>query len=102
MLPIFVEEGMTEAEALNTAFMVAANDLNYNWAERLGSIETGKLADIIAVSGDPLQNISEMMNVGFVMRGGVVIRNDLMTGHPGILAPRMRVQSVAAGSADDR
>ncbi len=96
MFPIFVEEGMSEAEALNTAFMVAANDLNYNWAERLGSIETGKLADIIAVPGDPLEDISEMMNVQFVMRGGVVIRNDLTTNAPGILLARTGVQNGAA------
>ena len=85
---IFVEEGMTSAEALNTAFMVAANDLNYNWAERLGSIEAGKVADIIAVPGDPLQDVNEMTNVAFVMRGGVVIRNDLTAEVPGILAAR--------------
>jgi imidazolonepropionase-like amidohydrolase len=96
IFPIFVEEGMTEAEALNTAFMVAAGDLNYNWADRLGSIETGKLADIIAVPGDPLDDISEMMNVQFVMRGGVVIRNDLTTNAPGVLLARSGVSNGAA------
>ena len=102
MFPIFVEEGMTEGEALNTAFMVAADDLNYNWASRLGSIETGKLADIIAVPGDPLQDISEMMNVAFVMRGGVVIRNDLTTNAPGVLMARTQVQNGAALPVADR
>ena len=96
LFPIFVAEGMSAAESLNTAFMVAANDLNYNWASRLGSIETGKLADIIAVPGDPLQDISEMMNVRFVMRGGVVIRNELTTNAPGILLKRTEVQNGAA------
>ena len=100
MFPIFVEEGMTPADALNTAFMVAANDLNYNWAARLGSIEEGKLADIIAVPGDPLEDIAEMMNVGFVMRGGVVIRNDLAEGEPGILAARTEVRGAAASVSD--
>ena len=100
MFPIFVEEGMTPAEALNTAFMVAARDLNYNWAARLGSIEEGKLADIIAVPGDPLEDIAEMMNVGFVMRGGVVIRNDLAAGQPGILAARTEVRGAAASVSD--
>ncbi len=102
VFPIFVEEGMTEAESLNTAFMVAANDLNYNWAARLGSIENGKLADIIAVPGDPLQDVAEMMNVGFVMRGGVVVRNDMTTDTPGVLAARTMVHGAAAGAADDR
>ncbi len=87
---------MTPAQAINTAFMVAANDLNYNWAARLGSVETGKLADIIAVPGDPLSDVSEMMNVQFVMRGGVVIRNDLTADVPGILAERRQVQNGAA------
>ena len=41
VFPIFVEEGMTSAQAINTAFMVSANDLNYNWAARLGSLEAG-------------------------------------------------------------
>ena len=96
VFPIFVEEGMTPAQAINTAFMVAANDLNYNWAARLGSVETGKLADIIAVPGDPLSDVSEMMNVQFVMRGGIVIRNDLTADVPGILAERRQVQNGAA------
>jgi len=43
----------------------------------LGSIEKGKFADIIAVSGDPLQDISEMQRVKFVMRGGEVFRDEL-------------------------
>ena len=100
MLPIFVEEGMTPAEALHTAFLVAANDLNYDWAARLGSIEGGKLADIIAVPGDPLEDISEMMNVRFVMRGGVVVRNEMTEGRPGALAGRTQVEGVAASAAD--
>ena len=43
----------------------------------LGSIEKGKYADIIAVSGDPLQDITEMQRVKFVMKGGQVVRDDL-------------------------
>lgn len=78
MFPIYVEEGMTPAGALNTALMAAARNLNDNWAARLGSIEGGKLADIIAVPGDSLEDIAETMNVGFV------IRNDLAAGQPGI------------------
>ena len=57
--------------------MTAANILNYNWANRVGSIEKNKFADLIAVSGDPLADISEMQRVKFVMKGGVVVRNDL-------------------------
>jgi imidazolonepropionase-like amidohydrolase len=48
--------------------------------DSLGAIEKGKFADIIAVSGDPLQDITEMQRVKFVMKGGLVVRNDLAPG----------------------
>jgi imidazolonepropionase-like amidohydrolase len=73
----FVKWGMTPTQALQTAFMPAANVLNYGWSDRVGSIEKGKFADIIAVSGDPLRDVSEMERVKFVMKGGQVMRNDL-------------------------
>ena len=73
--PYMVKWGMTPAQALQTAFMTVANILNYNWSDRIGSIEKGKFADIIAVSGDPLADITEMQRVKFVMKGGVVVRN---------------------------
>jgi imidazolonepropionase-like amidohydrolase len=43
----------------------------------VGSIEKGKFADIIAVSGNPLADLSEMEQVKFVMKGGVIVRNEL-------------------------
>src|ERR1700752_3519440 len=49
---VMVKWGMTPAQALQTAFGVAANVLNYQWSTRVGSIEKGKLADIIAVAGN--------------------------------------------------
>ena len=51
--------------------------LNYNWSDRVGSIEKGKLADLIAVSGDPLADITEMQRVTFVMKGGIVVLNTI-------------------------
>jgi imidazolonepropionase-like amidohydrolase len=57
--------------------MVVARVLNYGWADQVGSIEKGKYADLIAVSGDPLADVSELQHVKFVMKGGVVVRNDL-------------------------
>jgi imidazolonepropionase-like amidohydrolase len=47
------------------------------WQDQIGSIEKGKFADIVAVSGDPIADITEMQRVKFVMKGGKVIRNDV-------------------------
>jgi imidazolonepropionase-like amidohydrolase len=44
------------------------------WQDRVGSVETGKFADLIAVEGDPLKEITELRRVRFVMKGGVVIK----------------------------
>jgi imidazolonepropionase-like amidohydrolase len=73
----YVKWGMTPAQALQTAYLPAARMLNYGWEADVGSIEKGKFADIIAVSGNPLQDVNEMERVRFVMKGGVVARNDL-------------------------
>lgn len=77
---IMVKWGMTPAQALNSAFNVAAKYLNYGWDDRVGTIERGKFADLTAVSGNPLTDISEMEHVRFVMKGGVVVRNELTAG----------------------
>jgi imidazolonepropionase-like amidohydrolase len=69
--------GMTTVQALQTAFMPAARMLNYNWVDQIGSVDRGKFADIIAVSGNPLADVTEMERVKFVMKGGVVIRNEV-------------------------
>src|SRR5215813_5657980 len=72
--------GMSPVQALQTAFMPAAHMLNYDWASQIGSIDRGKFADIIAVSGNPLADVTEMERVKFVMKGGVVIRNEVPPG----------------------
>jgi imidazolonepropionase-like amidohydrolase len=69
--------GMTPVQALQTTFINAPGVLNYHWDDRIGTIEKGKFADLIAVSGNPLDDITEMERVKFVMKGGVVVRNDL-------------------------
>ena len=73
----FVKWGMTPAQALQTAYLPAARMLNYGWERDIGSIEKGKFADIIAVVGNPLDNVAEMEKVRFVMKGGLVVRNEL-------------------------
>jgi len=73
----YVKFGMTPAQALQTTFIGAANVLNYNWAKDVGTLEVGKFADIIAVAGDPLKDITEVERVKFVMKGGVVVKNEL-------------------------
>jgi imidazolonepropionase-like amidohydrolase len=70
-----VDYGMTPAQALHTATTV--NAAMMGWQDRVGTIEKGKYADIIAVSGNPLDDIRELERVKFVMKGGEIVRNDL-------------------------
>jgi imidazolonepropionase-like amidohydrolase len=70
-----VKFGMTPAQAIQTATTVAAEMMG--WQDRIGSIEKGKFADVIAVTGDPLKDITELERIKFVMKGGQVIRNDI-------------------------
>ena len=74
---LYARWGMTPAQAVQTAYLPAADMLNYGWNSQIGTLEKGKLADIIAVSGNPLQDITEMERVKFVMKGGVVMRDEL-------------------------
>ncbi|HEV2103438.1 MAG TPA: amidohydrolase family protein [Candidatus Acidoferrum sp.] len=69
-----VKYRMTPSQAIQAATTVAAEMMG--WQDRVGSIEKGKFADIIAVSGDPLKDITELERVKFVMKGGQVIRDD--------------------------
>ena len=67
--------GMPPLDILRAVTTNAAEMLG--WQDRVGAVEPGKLADLIAVAGDPLADISELERVRFVMKGGQVIRNDL-------------------------
>jgi imidazolonepropionase-like amidohydrolase len=73
----YVKWGMSPANALRTATSNAAASLNFDLGKEIGSIDAGKYADIIAVSGDPLSDITEMQRVKFVVKGGVIFRDDL-------------------------
>lgn len=69
-----VKYGMTPSQAIQSATSVAAEMMG--WQDSVGSIEKGKFADIIAVAGDPLQDITELQRTKFVMKGGQLIRDD--------------------------
>ena len=58
------------------AATVATADL-FGLSDQIGTLAPGKLADVIAVSGDPLRDVTEMQRVGFVMKGGYVARDEL-------------------------
>lgn len=70
--------GLPPIEAIRAATMSAADLLG--WQGRVGLIDVGYYADIIAVSGDPLADVGELGHVKFVMKGGIVVKNDL-TNH---------------------
>jgi len=70
----YVKVGMTPLYAIQTATINAADLLG--WSDRVGSLEAGKLADVIAVDGDPLQNVRLLENVQFVMKDGAVYKNN--------------------------
>jgi len=71
----YVQYGMTPIQSIRTGTAVAADLLG--WSDKLGSIEPGKWADIIAVAGDPLRDITELQRVKFVMKGGEVFKNEI-------------------------
>jgi len=73
----FIKWGMTPLQALQMPYLPTAKMLNYNWVERIGSVEKGKFADLIAVAGNPLTDISEMQRVRFVMKGGWVVKQEI-------------------------
>jgi imidazolonepropionase-like amidohydrolase len=67
--------GLSPVRAIQAGTTINAEVLG--WQDQIGSIEKGKYADLIAVSGDPVADITELQRVKFVMKGGKVVRNDL-------------------------
>jgi imidazolonepropionase-like amidohydrolase len=84
-LGYMVEAGMPPLEAILSASHGAADLLGA--ADRVGSLQPGRFADVIAVSGDPLKDVTELQRVIFVMKSGVVYKD----------ARRESVTSAAAG-----
>jgi imidazolonepropionase-like amidohydrolase len=75
-LQSMTRRGLSTIEAIRAATSSAADLIG--WPEDVGAVEAGKFADLIAVQGDPLQDITLLQHVKFVMKGGVVIKNDLV------------------------
>jgi len=71
----YADYGMTPMQAIKSGTSVPAELLG--WSDKLGTIEAGKWADLVAVFGDPLKDISELQRVKFVMKAGVVYKNEL-------------------------
>jgi imidazolonepropionase-like amidohydrolase len=71
----YVQYGMTPMQSIRTGTSVAAELLG--WSDKAGTVEAGKWADLVAVTGDPLQDITELQKVKFVMKGGAVHKNEI-------------------------
>ncbi|MEP7341596.1 MAG: amidohydrolase family protein [Acidobacteriota bacterium] len=69
---VYVRMGMTPIQAIQTATVHASKLLG--WEDRIGAIEAGKFADLIAVEGDPTKDVTELERVKWVMKGGVVFK----------------------------
>ena len=74
-LDVYVNQfGMKPLAALQTGTLNAADLMG--WSDKVGSLDPGKWADIIAVNGDPLQDVRILQHVSFVMKAGVVYKNE--------------------------
>ncbi len=73
--PIMVARGMTPMQAIESATRVAAQFMG--WSTRVGTVEPDKLGDVIAVKGDPLQDISVLQNVAVVIKGGMLFKQGI-------------------------
>jgi imidazolonepropionase-like amidohydrolase len=67
---------MTPLQAIQTTTINDADLLG--WSDRIGTLEPGKYADIIAVDGDPMKDVTTLQNVKFVMKGGEVVKNQYL------------------------
>jgi imidazolonepropionase-like amidohydrolase len=70
--PVMVKLGMTPLGAVQASTVNAADLIG--WSDRVGTLEPGKFADLVAVDGDPLQDVSVLERVDFVMKGGQVVK----------------------------
>ncbi len=75
---VMVRIGLTPMQAIQSATVSAADLLG--WSDRVGAVVPGLYADLVAVAGDPLKDVSELERVGFVMKGGAVVKDTLTAG----------------------
>jgi imidazolonepropionase-like amidohydrolase len=66
--------GMTPQEAITSATSIAAKHIEMD--DKIGTLEAGKYADIIAVDGNPLKDMDELLDVDFVMKGGIIYKGE--------------------------
>jgi imidazolonepropionase-like amidohydrolase len=71
---VLVKLGLTPLQSIQAATINAADLLG--WSDKIGAVEPGKWADIIAVDGDPLHDVTTLEHVKFVMKGGEVVKNE--------------------------
>ncbi|MBZ5647934.1 MAG: amidohydrolase family protein [Acidobacteriia bacterium] len=71
---VYVRMGMTPIQSIQTGTINAADLMG--WSGRVGALEPGKFADLIAVDGDPTQDVTTLQHVKFVMKGGKVYKNE--------------------------
>jgi imidazolonepropionase-like amidohydrolase len=75
--PTLHKAGMPSLDVIRAITANAAEMLG--WQDRIGAVEPGKFADLVAVAGDPIADISEIERVRFVMKDGQVVRNDIQS-----------------------
>jgi imidazolonepropionase-like amidohydrolase len=73
-----VQLGMTPVHALQAGTVNAADLMG--WSDRIGAIAPGKFADIVAVRGNPLEDVTILQHLGFVMKDGTVYKDELTAG----------------------
>jgi imidazolonepropionase-like amidohydrolase len=80
--------GLSPLEAIQAATVNAAELLS--WQDKVGALEPGLYADVIAVDGDPLADITELQRVKFVMKGGTVVKDEISNNHETAAEPSPR------------
>ena len=79
-IAVLTEAGLSPMDAIKAATAVAAEMLQ--WQDRVGTVQSGRWADLIAVPGNPLQDLSRLEDPSFVMKGGAIIRWDGQQADP--------------------